>query len=80
MLSVPEAFDDFVLSVNDLAQVHLNIVRVDAPLRASTSIMGHLRASHHRLRGRAALVDASAAEMFALDKGNFPAMVSQLMA
>src|SRR5262249_23398566 len=67
-LSAAKALHHFIFAVHHLAQVQLDAAAMHTPLRAKTGVVSHLRAGHHGLGRRAALVDARPAQMLALNQ------------
>src|SRR5260370_7877286 len=67
-----EVVDDLALALAHPYHIHLHgAAGVHAIVGATPREIGHPRARHHRFGGRAALVDAGAADMRALDDGRF---------
>ena len=62
-----ERVDDLVLARDDLGHVHLDLAGVNAELRRAPDGLGDASAGDHRLGGRAAVIDARAAELALLD-------------
>src|SRR5277367_1871661 len=66
-----------IFARDDRRHVHTDAAGPHAPARRFARVMRHLRGGHHRFRGRAAGVDAGAAEFGALDERYFPAQIGQ---
>ena len=62
---------------DDFGKVYGDILRMDAPARGVARVMSDQRAVHHGFGGRAAGVDAGAAEETFLDEGDAPAEVGE---
>ena len=74
---VAETLDHLLLARDDLRQVDVDIVDVDAVVGAAPRQVRDTRAGDHRLGGRAADVDASAADVLALDQRDLPARLGE---
>jgi hypothetical protein len=77
LLIAAESQHDSILSVHHKGKVHFNAAGADAPTRSVPRVMRDLRGSDHRFRGRAAGVNAGAAEVRFLDESNGPAAFSE---
>ena len=68
LLSTSEVQDDLVFLGNDFGEIGGDVRGRDPPTRGVPRVVGDLRAMHHDLGGRAAHVDAGAAQIFFLDE------------
>ena len=73
-----ERLDDLVLARDDLGHVHLDLAGVNAEFRRASGGLGDAGAGDHRLGGRAAVIDARAAELALLDQSHAPALFGQV--
>ena len=77
LLVAAKAEDDFVLLSDDFGEINADICGVDAPARGVARVVSNLRAVDHRFSGRAADVDAGAAEVFLLDERDGPSQIRE---
>ena len=70
LLAVAKMLNHGILARDNRGKIDCHAGGVDAPLLRVARVMRHLCRSDHRLRGRAAGVDACAAEMGSLDQSN----------
>src|SRR5205807_854290 len=75
-----EALDDGALALTHLCQIDAHGAVLHAIVGAAAGEVGDAGAGDHRLRGRAAIVDAGAADELAFEKGGLPAGAGQRQA
>src|SRR5581483_1795912 len=73
LVAAAEALDDVALALADAGHVDLDPAGVDAVVGGAAGEVGDAAAGDHRLGRGAALVDAGAADVLALDQRGRPA-------
>ncbi len=77
---VAEVLNDFVFFGDDGGKIDRNFTGANAPARSIARVVSDLSRSNHCFSGRAAGVDAGAADFGAFDERDFPAQVGERVA
>src|SRR6266702_6405837 len=77
LLAAAKTENDFIFLSDNFGEINVDVRSVDTPARSVSSVVSNLRAVDHCFGGRAAEVDACAAQILFLYKRDRPAQIRE---